>query len=403
VLVRFRNELNESTSVHWHGMHLPANMDGGPHQPVGPGQEWQPYWSIKQPAATLWYHPHPHGETEQQVYRGLAGMFIIDDEISDRLSLPSDYGVNDIPVIVQDKVFNRAGELRQGERAEVGLLGDTILVNGAYAPYFTVTTTQVRLRLLNGSTARIYNFGFADDREFHLIATDGGLLSAPHRTRRIQLSPGERAEIVVALEPNTAATLHAYPPDLGAVLALAGAYGSQDEFDILRLQAAAQLQPLPDLPASLAVIERLHESDAVQTRTFRLDGRQINDRRMDMHRIDEVVTVGNTEIWDVFNQNLYPHNFHIHDVQCQILDIDGQQPPPELAGWKDTVYLRPRTHYRLIMRFADYTDVTTPYMYHCHLLWHEDNGMMGQFVVVQPGEEGSVGWVGGSHEFGHPN
>jgi FtsP/CotA-like multicopper oxidase with cupredoxin domain len=387
VLIRFRNDLDETTSVHWHGMHLPAVMDGGPHQPVAPGQSWEPHWQIKQPAATLWYHPHPHGETEQHVYRGLAGLFIIDDDTTDQLALPADYGVDDIPVIVQDKLFNGAGQFRLGERAEVGLLGDMILVNGTYAPYLDVTTTKVRLRILNGSTARIYNFGFGDDREFYLIATDGGLLSAPHRTNRVQLSPGERAEIIVEVRPGTQVILRSYPPDLGAVLAVAGAYGSRDSFDILLLRAAAQLRTAPAIPATLAAIEPLHAAGAIRTREFRLDGRKINERTMDMRRIDEVVTVDTTEIWEVFNQNLYPHNFHIHDVQFQILDIGGASPPLELAGWKDTIYLRPRTHYRLILRFTDYTSVDVPYMYHCHLLWHEDQGMMGQFVVVEPGEE----------------
>lgn len=396
VSVQVRNELGETTSVHWHGMHLPAFMDGGPHQPVHAGQSWQPHWQINQPAATLWYHPHPHGDTERHVYQGLAGLFIVDDEISDGLALPADYGVDDIPLIVQDKKFRR-GQLRLSERAETGLLGDTILVNGTYAPYFAATTERIRLRILNGSTARIYNFGFEDQREFHLIATDGGLLEAPHRMDRIQLSPGERAEIVVALQPNETTTLRSYPPDLGTMIALTGAYGGQDSFGILQVRAAAQLRPSPQVPASLASIERLHERDAIRTREFRLDGRNINNQRMDMRRIDEIVTVDTVEIWEVFNQNLYPHNFHIHDVQFQILTIDGNPPPPELAGWKDTIYLRPQVRYRTILRFSDYADAEMPYMYHCHLLWHEDTGMMGQFVVVEPGAAVSGQLEAGQH------
>jgi FtsP/CotA-like multicopper oxidase with cupredoxin domain len=402
VAIRFRNELDETTTVHWHGMHLPASMDGGPHQLVASGQSWQPHWQINQPAATLWYHPHPHGETEKHVYQGLAGLFIIDDDTSNGLALPADYGIDDIPVIVQDKVFNEAGQLRLAERAEVGLLGDTILVNGTYGPYLDVTTSKVRLRILNGSTARIYNFGFNDDRNFQLIGTDGGLLTAPYHTNRIQLSPGERAEIVVELEPNRETILRTYPPELGAILSIANAYGSKDSFDILQLRAAPQLQPVPDVPSVLAAIEPLREGDAAQTREFRLDGRKINGRGMDMSRIDEVITAGNTEIWDLFNQNLYPHNFHIHDVQFQILDIGGNPPSPELAGWKDTVYLRPQTHYRVIMRFEEYVDPHVPYMYHCHLLWHEDTGMMGQFVVVEAGEESQIAdRLPDSHEHGH--
>lgn len=150
----------------------------------------------------------------------------------------------------------------------------------------------------------------------------------------------------------------------------------------------------------MAPSERLHERDAVRSRIFRLDGRNINYRRMDMRRIDEIVTVDTTEIWEVFNQNLYPHNLHVHDVPFQILAIDGSPPPPELAGWKDTIYLRPRVRYRTIMRFSDYVDATMPYMYHCHLLWHEDQGMMGQFVVAAPGAEGELS---GQSEAAHPH
>lgn len=387
VLIRFRNELDETTTLHWHGMHLPAAMDGGPHQPVAPGQTWEPHWEIKQSAATLWYHPHPHGETERHVYRGLAGLFIIDDEAGDAVDLPKDYGIDDIPVIVQDKVFNRTGQLEIGRRAEIGLLGDTILVNGTYAPYFQVTRTSLRMRILNGSTARIYNFGFDDNREFLLIGTDGGLLTAPHPMSRIQLSPGERAEIVVRMDPDSTVIFKSYPPDLGTPAVHAGFNGGNDAFDILQLHTGAQVQTGPEVPQSLVPLTPLQESAAAQVRSLKLAGRSINGLRMDMQRIDKIVIVDTTEIWEVINQQNAPHNFHIHDVQFQILTIDGNPPPPELAGWKDTIYTRPQTLYRLIMRFEEYTSIDIPYMYHCHLLLHEDQGMMGQFVVVEPGEE----------------
>lgn len=387
VAIRIRNELNETTTLHWHGMHLPAAMDGGPHQPIAPGETWEPHWQIRQPAATLWYHPHPHGQTEAHVYRGLAGLFIIDDEESDSLGLPQEYGVDDIPVIVQDKIFARSGEFQLSNRSASGMLGDTILVNGTYAPFLDVTRSMVRLRILNGSTARIYNFGFSDQRDFQLIGTDGGLLAAPHTTDRIQLSPGERAEIVVQLEPGEVTILRSYIPTLGQGVLFGDDYGNNDIFDILQLRAADTLQPSPALPARLAEIEPLHERDAVSTREFRLSGRNINGERMDMSRIDEIVTVDSTEIWTVFSSDFQPHNFHVHDVQFQILTIDGKLPPPELAGWKDTIFLQPGSRYRLIMRFEHYTDPTIPYMYHCHLLFHEDQGMMGQFVVMKPGEE----------------
>src|SRR5688500_15707652 len=156
-------------------MHLPARMDGGPHQEVRPGATWSPTWTVDQPAATLWYHPHPHGQTARHVQRGLAGMFILDDEPARKLALPHDYGVDDIPVIVQDRSFDRGGQIKDG-----GGIGDALLVNGPVASYLDVRTERVRLRLVNASAARTYSFGLSYGRRFTLIGTDGGLLPAPH-------------------------------------------------------------------------------------------------------------------------------------------------------------------------------------------------------------------------------
>jgi blue copper oxidase len=383
VAITVNNELDETTTVHWHGMRLPATMDGGPHQPIDPGEAWSPTWTIDQPAATLWYHPHPHGQTERHVYRGLAGMFIVDDDETDALGLPGDYGVDDIPVIVQDKRLDSAGRLTDSRSflSDSGLLGDTIAVNGTVGPYLDVTTELVRLRVLNGSTARSYDFGFDDNRVFALVASDGGLLTEPHHTGRIMLSPGERAEIVVAMSPGEQTVLRSYPPDLG-LGAFDRFFGGDDSFDVLQLRAADDLESRPAVPGRLADIAPLDPTDAAATRSFRLSGRTINGERMDMNRIDAVVGAGSAEVWEVSNADGAAHNFHIHDVQFQVLSVAGQAPPPELAGWKDTVYLRPNTPIRLIARFSEHDDPDTPYMFHCHLLAHEDGGMMGQFVVV---------------------
>jgi FtsP/CotA-like multicopper oxidase with cupredoxin domain len=159
-----------------------------------------------------------------------------------------------------------------------------------------------------------------------------------------------------------------------------------DTLDVLQLRASATLTPSAPVPATLAPLERWDAADAAVTRTFRLDGHEINGRKMESGRIDETVTVDTLEQWVVTNTMDLPHSFHVHDVQFQIASIGGSPPPPELAGWKDTVYLPPHTEFRLLMRFADYTDRNAPYMYHCHLLSHEDAGMMGQFVVVKPGQ-----------------
>jgi FtsP/CotA-like multicopper oxidase with cupredoxin domain len=403
VAVEVKNDLGEPTSVHWHGMHLPAAMDGGPHQEVEPGATWRPTWEIDQPAASLWYHPHPHGVTEEHVYRGLAGMFLLDDDASRAAALPQEYGVDDVPVIVQDKVFDDDGQLElEDNGSEPGTLGGTVLANGTVGAYHEVTTERVRLRLLNGSTARTYQLGF-EDRDLELVASDGGLLDAPVTLEQVRLAPGERAEVVVEMEPGETTRLHSFEADLGGVV-VPFAMGGNDAFDVLELRAADELTRSPEPawePSVHAAQDALHEDDAAVTRTFELDDRQINGRRMDMGRIDEVVTEGDTEIWEVRSIVPMPHSFHVHDVQFRVLSVDGDAPPPELAGPKDTVYLEPNRTYRLLMRFDDYTDPEVPYMFHCHMLLHEDEGMMGQFVVVGPGQE--AGTPPGGHGDGHSN
>ncbi|WP_277207254.1 multicopper oxidase family protein [Isoptericola croceus] len=408
VAVEVTNGLHEATSVHWHGMHLPAAMDGGPHQEIEPGGTWHPTWEIDQPGATLWYHPHPHGETEEHVYRGLAGMFILDDDATRAADLPSEYGVDDIPVVVQDKVLDDAGQLLlKDDGGEPGTLGSTVLTNGVAGAYQEVTTERVRLRLLNGSTARTYQLGF-EDRAFELVATDGGLLDAPVTLDDVRLAPGERAEIVVAIQPGETTRLHSFEADLGGVAA-GFAMGGNDAFDVLELRAADDLVPSPEpawTPSSSAEDDALDPDDATVTRTFELDERRINGELMDSGRIDEVVTVGDTEVWQVRNTIPMPHSFHVHDVQFRILTIDGQAPPPELTGSKDTVYLEPRRTYRLLMRFEDHADARVPYMYHCHMLLHEDEGMMGQLLVLVPGSDvtpgplrgGAVDQLDGHHD-----
>jgi blue copper oxidase len=251
VVMQVTNHLPEPTTIHWHGMHLPAAADGGPHQPIQSGSTWTPTWRINQPAATLWYHPHPHGATEDHVYRGLAGLFLLDDPEAGALPLPDRYGVDDIPVILQDKRFDRDGNLDFGQSpfSPIGRLGDQLLVNGTHDPHLDVTTERVRFRLLNASTARVYNLGFADDRALQLIGTDGGLLEAPHHTTRVPLSPGERAEIVAAFRPGEQAVLRSFPPDLGLDGFQGRFAGADDSFDLLQLRAATTLTPSPPVPA----------------------------------------------------------------------------------------------------------------------------------------------------------
>jgi suppressor of ftsI len=387
VMPRVSNRLGaETTTIHWHGMHLPAAADGGPHQTIAPGETWSPSWTIDQPAASLWYHPHPHPETEDQVYRGLVGMFILDDPNAAELALPREYGVDDIPLIIQDKKLEEDGSLdfSKAPISPTGVLGDEILVNGTHDPHLGVSAERVRLRLLNASGARIYNIGFADDREFDLIATEGGLLEAPGAMERIQLSPGERAEIVVELEPGEEVVLRSYEPDLGTNFFDGRFAGGDDSFDLLELRAADELAPAPDLPERLVTQQPLAENEAAEVRRFELSGQgSINGRSMDMTRIDEVVELGTTEVWQVENASGTPHNFHPHDVRFRVVEYAGGPPPAHLQGLKDTVYVPPGETVRLVAEFRDYADADLPYMFHCHVLQHEDRGMMGQYTVVE--------------------
>lgn len=398
VLVRYRNELTEASTVHWHGMHLPAAMDGGPHQMVEPGATWEPTWTIDQPGATLWYHPHPHGQTRDQVARGLAGMFIVDDP-AQTVDLPSEYGVDDLPVIVTDPSSSR-GEIEPSREH-----GDRLLVNGTEGPYVEVSTELVRLRLLNGSPMRAYQFSLDDGSAMVHIASDGGLLPRAHETTGVRLSPGERAEVLVAMQPGETRVLRSIAPDLGQNFVSERFSGGEDRFDVLQLRAGAELADSPEVPVELApdILEHAGDLDGVdRVREFRLSGRNINGSRMRMDHADEVVTLGDTEVWEVTNTGGEFHSFHVHDVQFRVLSVDGREPPPELSGLKDTILTEEGVTYRLLMTFTDYADASVPYMYHCHLLTHEDQGMMGQFVVVEEwqrpdlGRHGATGAGGGA-------
>jgi FtsP/CotA-like multicopper oxidase with cupredoxin domain len=396
VAMTVRNELPEETTIHWHGMHLPARMDGGPHQAIAPGETWEPEWEVDQPAATLWYHPHPHGKTAEHVYRGVAGLIIVDDDETDAQGLPREYGVDDIPLIVQDRNFDDDGQLdfdtgglldTFGGSPAFGIFGDTILVNGTKGPVFEATRRLTRFRILNGSNTRFYNLGFPDDRTFRLVATDNGLVPGERvELTRLRLGPGERAEIVVEMRAGDDIVLRSFEVDLdGQERQLRG----NDTFDILRVHAGT-LEDAADLPETLPGEGAPEPPNDATVRDIVLEGHnRINGEKMDMARIDEVVPADALEVWEVSSSS-NPHTFHIHGATFHVLAVEGDAPPPTLRGPKDTVYVNDGHAVTLAVRFRDFVDAEMPYMYHCHLLRHEDNGMMGQFVVVEPGTEGSV-------------
>lgn len=385
VKIKVKNQLAEETTLHWHGMHLPAEMDGNVHSVIAPNKSWDVAFDIKQPAATLWYHPHVMGNTGSQVYRGLAGLIIIDDEEQGKLGLPSQYGYDDIPVIVQDRKFKNDGQLQYLQSMmdiHMGMMGNRLLINGALEPKAQAPSKLVRLRLLNGSNARIYQMRFNDKRIFYQIATDGGLIEKPVALSELLLTPGERAEILVDFSKNAGQTISLegfMPPNKPG--------DKETTFTILPFEIleTGNTDVNVKIPKRLTQIDWMSENEAVGKRSFILSmqgmGFTINGKAMNMEVINDIVKVDTTEIWTVESNEMI-HNFHIHNIQFQILDRGGKSPYPFENGWKDTVLVAPGEPVRLIMRFEDYTDKDKPYMYHCHILEHEDQGLMGQFVVV---------------------
>ncbi len=377
VSINYTNNLSEATTMHGHGMHLPAAMDGGPHQVIFPGSSWSAQYTVNQKACTNWYHPHMMGTTARQVYMGLAGMIYIEDSESRSLGLPNRYGIDDVPLVVQDRNFDGAGQfVYNPSRMQImqGYTGDTYLVNGVISPYFNAEAKSLRLRLLNGSNARVYNFGFSDGRSFYQIATDNSLLPAPIAVNTVTLSPGERAEIVVDLSAN-----------MGSTVTLQDLATGKKILDIVVNKEAGNSSAVP---ATLArSLQFPGAESAVRTRRFVLGMSRmrmtINGKSMDLNRIDETVSLNEQEIWEVSNTMGVNHNFHVHGTHFTVIERNGSSNiPVNDSGYKDVVFLPPSSSVKLMVKMTDYTDAYAPYMYHCHVLEHEDDGMMGQFTVV---------------------
>ncbi|GGA74543.1 multicopper oxidase family protein [Ornithinibacillus halotolerans] len=386
VAVKMKNSLDDPTTLHWHGLRVDGENDGGPHSGIMPGDTWEPEFTIEQPAATLWYHPHMMQSTAKQVYEGLAGLFIIEDEVSDSLAIPKEYGVNDFPLIIQDKNIDKDGNMKYEPGMNdimMGLYGSSFLVNGAINPFLEVPQGMVRLRLLNGSNGRTYHFELSNGQKFYQIATDGGFLEKPVEMTSLQMSPAERAEILVdfsELKPGERIKLIDSGSELSRTVTDEGAV------ELMELIVSEESTEVYEIPEQLTKIDRYDVEQANVTRDMVLAGvgatLTINDKTMDMTRIDEEVKLNDTEIWVVTNQRTgtqggMPHPFHLHGVQFQVLDRDGNPPAENETGWKDTILVHPGETIRIITKF-EHIGI---FMYHCHILEHEDAGMMGQYEV----------------------
>ncbi len=438
------NNLSSDTTIHWHGFKIPADQDGGPDFPIAASSSKQYNFQMLQPAASLWFHPHPDMKTGEQVYRGLAGVYLLSDAISEQLEtakqLPA--GNFDISMLIQDRRFNaesngvRELAYKTMDMDSDGMLGDTILVNGAVLPKLAVETRQYRFRIYNTSNARTYDFSLSDGKKFKIVGTDGGLLASPVEVDHIMLGAAERAEIVIdfsqygvndkvmlvskAFNSGMMDTMmESMNSDMSGGI-MEGMLANGMYLDIMRFDIATaatdDVTLYSALPSNAEIYTRSTASQSDNTRNFvmtMLMGNEgmnagnagmgnnsgnagngnnapmnmrfvINGKTFDMNRIDEVIDLStlanNTEIWSIQNLSPMAHPFHAHAIQWQILSRDSVPATGIDLGWKDTVLVQSGETVNFIGRFDPVVN-KGDYMYHCHILEHEDAGMMGFFKI----------------------
>lgn len=421
------NELADMSTIHWHGFKVPGTEDGGPTEPVAPSSSRVYNFTLDQPAASLWFHPHPHGQTAEQVYRGLAGIFLLTDDVEDQLRSGNQVPAieHDIPVLVQDRLFESevSGErlltYSDDHMSGFGMMGGTTLVNGAELPRLSVETRQYTFRLYNASNSRTYDFALHDGRSFTIVGSDGGWLPEPVQANHVVLSAGERAAIVIdfaADQVGDRVMLISQPfmggpamgmsqfdssPNHGGTGGMGGGHhggmhGSGEPrlpgegIDVMRFDidtaVSDGVQLYEQLPPGAEIWSRLAAEDATHERSFVMSWSHvpglflINGKQYSEDRVDETVEKGATEIWEITNTSPVPHPFHAHAIQWQILDRNEEEPIGIDRGWKDTVLVNPGESVRIIGRFEPVN--FGKYVYHCHILEHEDAGMMGLFEVM---------------------
>ena len=424
------NGLAESTIIHWHGLHLPAAMDGHPASVIAPGGRYDYDFTVRDRGGTYWYHTHAHNLTAKQAYQGLASFFLVDDDDQRRVSKALDLqlGVTDLPLVIQDKQFDAQGKLlyKPGmHEAMMGWLGDIVLANLTPNAVQTVTPRTYRLRLLNGSNARIYRLAFVKDNtplNFTVIGTDGGLIERPETVTEAFFAPGERLDVLIdagQAQPGEAIFLKSLAFDAmenegsaGGTSGMAGMGMSRGQmmagmsssrlplglaFNILKLSVTAGERIVAKLPTTLSQVKPIATSGAAQRKIELSMGQMrflINGRTFKMDEIAFDVKRGAVEIWSISNPAIgMPHPMHIHGFSFQVLERIGS--PPQLAatarfgkgrvvtdlGWKDTVLVWPGETVRVAIDFAHDFPGDQTYVFHCHNLEHADAGMMINFRV----------------------
>ena len=440
--VNIHNRLSEATTLHWHGLEIPGAVDGGPQATIAPGASRQVSFTPDQPAATCWYHPHQHGKTGHQVAQGLAGLILLEDNEIGKLRLPTQWGADDVPLIFQDKQLTKDGRQIDYQldvmRAAVGWFGDMMLTNGVQYPQHAVPRGWLRLRLLNGCNARSLHIAASDRRPLYVIASDGGLLAEPVKLESLPMLPGERFEVMLDTADGKAFDLVTLPVgQMGMTLAPFDQPLPLVQILPLRVMASAtlpdQLATLPPLPDTGGLTSRwlqlmmdpqldqqgmqalmqrygekamgkgghhampmAHDKPAAHHDQpmdhsmhgmaqpagydFR-NGNKINGQAFNMTKPSFAVKLGETEKWTISGEgDAMLHPFHIHGTRFRILSENGKPPAPHRQGWKDMVNVD-GWRSEVLVRFNYVAAAEQAYMAHCHLLEHEDTGMMLGFTV----------------------
>ncbi|OZU90556.1 copper oxidase [Virgibacillus indicus] len=411
------------TVTHLHGSETKASSDGYPDawytkgfKEVGSFFERKVYeYPNHQRAALLWYHDHAMGITRLNVYAGLAGMYIIRNEQEKQLNLPS--GKYEVALAIQDRTLNEDGSLfypSQPDDASENLpdpsitpffLGDKIVVNGKIWPYFKVEPRKYRLRLLNASNTRTYQLYFDSGQPIYQIGSDGGLMQRTVKLDKIALEPAERVDVIVDFSQYSNEEI-ILKNDLGP-----DADPEDETDDIIQFRVSLPLsgKDKSSLPSYLSRITPLKQGRVQTIRNLKLVGSEDNygrpllllDNKKWMDPITEKPKLGSTEIWSFMNITGFTHPMHIHLIQFQVLDRqpfdldqynkDGSvvftspatAPKPNERGWKDTIAAPSAQITRVIAKFGPYTG---DYVWHCHILEHEDYDMMRPFSVIDPND-----------------
>ena len=418
------NALTEPTIIHWHGLHTPAKMDGHPRDTIAPGARYDYDFTVRNRGGTYWYHTHAHELTAKQAYNGLASFFLVDDDDQRKLAKALDLklGVTDLPLVIQDKQFDAQGKLVYRPNAHesmMGWLGDIVLANLTPNAVHTVTPRTYRLRLLNGSNARIYRLAFAKGDTalpFTVIGTDGGLIERPETVTEAFLAPGERLDVLfdaAQAQPGDTVFLKslAFDPmeNEGATGGMGGMSMGQmtgmgssrlplgAPFNVLKLSVTAGDRVGTTLPTVLSEIKPIRTEGAFERKIDLSMAHMrflINGLTFRMDEIAFEVKRGAVEIWSISNPAVgMPHPMHIHGFSFQVLERLNSPPQWSAAarfgkgrtvsdlGWKDTVLVWPGETVRIAIDFAHDFPGSQTHVFHCHNLEHEDAGMMINFRV----------------------